>query len=91
MIYRIDKAKVKGKYKNKEQATNNDTERITLTKNRYRVRSNFRMTKFTKTIHWPVLRKDIFEIGGNHFKRYITCMNYELLFSKMLCFCNFCN
>ena len=33
MIYRIDKAKVKGKYKNKEQATNNDTEKLTLTKN----------------------------------------------------------
>ena len=40
------------------------------------------MTKFTKTIRWPVLRKDIFEIGGNHFKRYIKCANYELLFSK---------
>ena len=89
MIYRIDKAKVKGKYKNKEQATNNDTEKITLTKNRYRVRSNFRMTKFTKTIRWPVLRKDIFEIGGNHFKRYITCANYELLFSKNAQFSKF--
>ena len=50
MIYRIEKAKVKGKYKNKEQATNNDTEKITLTKNRYCVCSNFRMTKVTKTI-----------------------------------------
>ena len=36
IIYRIDKAKVKGKYKNKEQTTNNDTEKLTLTKNRYR-------------------------------------------------------
>ena len=61
MIYRIDKAKVKGKYKNKEQATNNDTEKLTLTKNRYHVRSNFRMTKFMKTICWPVLQKDIFK------------------------------
>ena len=32
MIYRIDKAKVKGKYKNKEQTANNDTEKLTLTK-----------------------------------------------------------
>ena len=61
MIYRIDKAKVKGKCKNKEQATNNYTEKLTLTKNRYHVRSNFRMIKFTKTIRWPVLQKDIFK------------------------------
>ena len=42
------------------------------------------MTKFMKSIHWLVLQKDILKIGGNHFKRYITCANYELLFSKML-------
>ena len=27
----------------------------------YHIRSNFRMTKFMKTIRWPVLQKDIFE------------------------------
>ena len=54
MIYRIDKAKVKGKYKKKNKLQ-------AMIRNRYHVRSNFWMTKSTKTIHWPVLQKDIFE------------------------------
>ena len=27
----------------------------------YSIRSNFQMTKFAKTIHWLILRKDMFE------------------------------
>ena len=34
------------------------------------------MTKLTKTIRWPVLQKDNFK------NWYITCANYEFLFSK---------
>ena len=42
------------------------------------------MTKCTKIIYWPILWKIFSKNGGNHFKRYIMCANYELLFSKML-------
>ena len=34
-------------------------------------------------------KKIISKIGGNHFKRYITCANYEFLFSKNAQFLKF--
>ena len=53
--------------------------------------SNFRTIKFTKTICWPGLQNILLKIGGDHFKRYITCANYEFSFSKnALIFQNFC-
>ena len=55
----------------------------------YSIRSNFQMTKFTKTIRWPVLQKDVLKIGGNRFKRYIMCANYEFLFLKNAQFLKF--
>ena len=46
----------------------------------YCIRSNFWMTKFMKTIRWPLLQKDIFKNWWKSFKRCIMCANYELLF-----------
>ena len=49
------------------------------------------MTKFMKTIHCQYYEEMFLKIGGNSFKRCITCANYELLFSKNAVFEIFVN
>ena len=46
----------------------------------YCIHTNFWMTKFTKIICWPILQKIFSKICGNHFKRYITCANYDFFY-----------